>query len=78
MYHHCMTFLCLVDAFLNKTARLLVTRFFFFFEDRLEATNVNVQLKKLNEYPGNASKLFQRVPPLVFYFLNVTYKTGRD
>ena len=48
----------------------------YFFKDRLEATNVNVQLKKLNEYPGNASKLFQRVPPLVFCFLNVAYKTG--
>ena len=41
----------------------------FFFKDRLEATNVNVQYLQLNEYPGNASKLFQSVPPLVFYFL---------
>ena len=54
--------------------------FSFFFQSRLEATNVNVQyvqLKETNEYPGSAPRLFQRFPPLVFYFLNVAYKTGR-
>ena len=44
----------------NKRAGLLQSLVFFLFLDRLEVTNVNVQLKKLN--PGNASKLFQRVP----------------
>ena len=60
----------LVGAFLKKKARLLQS-LVFFIQDRVEATNVNVQYLQLNEYPGNASKLFQRVPPLVFYFLLV-------
>ena len=42
-----------IGAFINKRARLLQSLvFFFFFKDRLEATNVNVQLKETKLIPG--------------------------
>ena len=54
---HVSSYICqkslLVGAFINKRARLLQSLvFFFFFKDRLEATNVNVQLKETKRIPG--------------------------
>ena len=50
-----MVVVFLVGAFINKRARLLVSRFFLFLKDKLEATNVNVQyvqLKETKRIPG--------------------------
>ena len=64
----------LVGAVINKRARLLQSLVFL---DRLEAANVNVQLEKLNGYPGNASKLFQRVPfGFLLFKRNLQNRTG--
>ena len=42
-----------VGAFICQKSQLLQSLFFFFFfQDNLEATNVNVQLKKTKRKPG--------------------------
>ena len=58
-----------------RRSRLVV---FFFVFLRLEFDEIFVQFVQPNEYLGNVSKLLQMVPLLNFYFLNVTYNTGRD
>ena len=68
----------LVGAFINKRARLLQSLiFFFFFKDRLDATNVkiNVQLliTVLNYWTG-AFRIVQRVPPFKYSIFIVRYK----
>ena len=55
----------LVGAFNNKRARLLQS--LVFFKDRLEAMDVNVQLKE-TKYQGNATKLFQSYSLWFFTF----------
>ena len=44
----------------------------FFLQDRLKCDGIFVQFVQLNKYLGNASKLLQKVPLFILYFLNVT------
>ena len=78
----------LVGAFINKRARLLQSLVFFSL-DRLEATNVkiNVQLPTTNystklldrqRQTGSAFRIVQRVPPFSYSIFIVRYKTKQD
>ena len=74
-----MSFL-LVGAFINKRSRLLQS-LVFFFKERLETTNVkiNVQPTKLLDWQtGSAFRIVQRVPPFSYAIFIERYKTGRD
>ena len=68
-----------VSAFRIKKPEYYSHSFFsFFFDPGQSRMRRNfVQFVELNEDLGNACTLMQRAP-LILYFLNITYKTGRD
>ena len=83
---HTQSYLLLVGAFLVKSARLLqwlVFISFFFVRPQSHsdgATFLTIETTKTttirpSPVSGNQCK---RVLPFIFYFFNVTYKTGRD